>query len=268
VQWTRLPGGDTPSAFCDRVKTLIMVGPKPEARPQRPASGSAGGNSAPPRLWIAPVLVGLAVIVALGFWQPWRRGATTPLPTPVSVVSEADQLIARAQAQIGKTDSTVDDAAVAEDLCRHAVELAPDSPRAWAERAYVQSYYIQRTWDSSEKRLQDTQTFANRALALDPNESEAMLALSTVLLRQGSFPQAETMLRQALALQPGDARIWRRITIVRCCSLNIMPVPATPRTQWSISENASTSARITPIGPWRTTPGGISCADSPSLTPC
>jgi Flp pilus assembly protein TadD len=94
------------------------------------------------------------------------------------------------------------------------VELAPNSANAWALRAYVQSYYILRTWDGSPKRRLDVQTYANRALALDPNQPEAMLALSMVLDAQGALPSAEAMLQRAIAVNPDDSRLWRRLARV------------------------------------------------------
>jgi tetratricopeptide (TPR) repeat protein len=125
--------------------------------------------------------------------------------------SEAAQLAARALALIVKVGFTRDDLAPAEDFARRATEKEPDSAAAWGVRAGVQAAWIFRNWDSSEKRRQDTQTFANHALALDPNEPEALLALGHVLRRQGAFEQAEALLRRAIAANPNHVRLARAL---------------------------------------------------------
>jgi tetratricopeptide (TPR) repeat protein len=213
VQWSRLPQGVTTPAFCDRTKTLL-AGPAPEAPSHGATRTGSNIRVASPLarrpLWLWAMLAGLVVVAAVGLWRSWHHAEGGNLPG-AKPATQAEELLARARAQVSSPNTSADNAAVGEDLCRQAVELAPDSAQAWAERAYIQSYYIVRTWDSSEKRLLDTQTYANRALALDPNESEAMLALSAVLSMQGANPASEALLRKALKLNPDDSRIWRRL---------------------------------------------------------
>ncbi len=126
-------------------------------------------------------------------------------------LSEGAQLAARALALIVKVGFTRDDLAPAEDFARRATDREPDSATAWGVRAGVQSAWLFRGWDTSEKRLQDTQTFANHALALDPKEPEALLALGHVLRTQGAFDQAEAHLRRALAANPTHIRLARAL---------------------------------------------------------
>ena len=71
VQWTRLPGGETPTAFCGRVKVLL-VGAGPPAEPQ------ASAKSAPPVVprrssnrWMILAVVCVFVVGVLG-WRAWR----------------------------------------------------------------------------------------------------------------------------------------------------------------------------------------------------
>jgi TolB-like protein/tetratricopeptide (TPR) repeat protein len=68
VQWTRLPGGDTPPAFVERIKRLLS----PELSPMSAVSGSAPGLREPVRSWRSkPVLlatVALVVLVALAYF--------------------------------------------------------------------------------------------------------------------------------------------------------------------------------------------------------
>ncbi len=127
------------------------------------------------------------------------------------LLSEGAQLAARALALIVKVGFTRDDLAPAEDLARRATEKDPDSAAAWGVRAGIQSAWLFRNWDMSEKRKQDTQAFANRALALDPNEPEALLALGHLLRTQGAFDQAEAHLRRATTNNPNHIRLARAL---------------------------------------------------------
>ena len=133
-----------------------------------------------------------------------EKTAATPL-------SEGAQLAVRALALITKVGFTRDDLAPAEDFARRATEKEPDSAAAWGVRAGVQSAWLFRGWDNSEKRRQDTQSLANHALALDPNEPEALLALGHVLRSQGAFDQAVAHLRRAGAANPDHVRLIRAL---------------------------------------------------------
>jgi TolB-like protein/Flp pilus assembly protein TadD len=84
VQWTRLPGGETPPAFVERIKRLLS----PELSPLRAVSGAttairepvrASRRSKPVLLAIVAVVVfaALAVFVADKFWIPRQL---TPAP--------------------------------------------------------------------------------------------------------------------------------------------------------------------------------------------
>ena len=121
------------------------------------------------------------------------------------------QLAARALVLYTKVGFTPDDLGPAEDFARRATEKEPDSAAAWGVRAGVQAAWIFRNWDRSEKRRQDAQAFANRALALDPNEPEALLAIGHVLRTQGATEQAVAHLRRALAAHPDHIRLARAL---------------------------------------------------------
>ena len=136
--------------------------------------------------------------------EPAEKSDARPL-------SEGAQLSARALALITKVGFTRDDLAPAEDLARRATEKEPDSAAAWGVRAGVQSAWIFRNWDRSEKRRQDVQAFANHALALNPDEPEALLALGHLLRAQGVFEQAEEHLRRAVAANPDHVRLARAL---------------------------------------------------------
>ena len=238
VQWTRLNVRDTPATLAERVARLLVgelmevAGRDRRTPPNSDAAKQAGfGDPALQRearrhrpAWLRYAWSGVGIVIALGYglrplWQSARDSESKP-PSPPTVapaapaLSGARQLAAKAKALYEKVGFTRDDLAVAEDMSRRATELEPDSAAVWGVRGGVQSSYIFRNWDVSEKRRQDTQTFANRALALNPDEPEAMLALSRVLSRQGANDQAEVLLRRTLALAPDDNRVRRALGIV------------------------------------------------------
>ncbi|MSU67826.1 MAG: toll/interleukin-1 receptor domain-containing protein [Opitutaceae bacterium] len=131
-------------------------------------------------------------------------------PAPLS---EGAQLTARALALFTKTGFTRDDLGPAEDFARRATEKEPANAAAWGVRAGVQAAWILRNWDGSEKRRQETQSLANRALALDANEPEALLALTQVLRAQGASAQVEAHLRRSIAANPNHVRLARSLGI-------------------------------------------------------
>ncbi len=70
VQWTRLPGGETPAVFCDRVRVLLGG-----ASAAKPHSASGLAPIARPKQtshrWMVVVAVGVLALV-VGRWQAWR----------------------------------------------------------------------------------------------------------------------------------------------------------------------------------------------------
>jgi TolB-like protein len=80
VQWTRLPGGETPPAFCARVKKLLggEGAPVSDRRSEAAEKSTNPGQrpvlptNQPSRPWLAPAILGAAAVAALALWQPWR----------------------------------------------------------------------------------------------------------------------------------------------------------------------------------------------------
>ena len=126
-------------------------------------------------------------------------------------LTEAGKLAARAVALYSKLSYTREDLATAEDLARKATELEPDSAAAWGARAGVQATYLYRNWNFSEKRRQDTQAHASRALGLNAEEPEALIALGHLLRQQGMNGQAAAHFRRALAAEPANIRAARAL---------------------------------------------------------
>ncbi|MEO6002908.1 MAG: TIR domain-containing protein [Opitutus sp.] len=134
-----------------------------------------------------------------------------PKKITAAPLSEGAQLAAKAMALYTKVGFTRDDLAPAEDFARRATDKEPDNAGAWGVRAGVQAAWLMRGWDGSEKRLQETQQLANRALALDPQEPEAILALGQGLRLQGAYEQAIAQLRRGVAAHPDHIRLARAL---------------------------------------------------------
>jgi len=92
VQWTRLPGGETPAAFVERIKRLLS----PELSPLSAVSGAAPGIRQPVRASrrskpvllaiVAVILAALAFFVADKFWISKHVAASTAFnPPPHSI---------------------------------------------------------------------------------------------------------------------------------------------------------------------------------------
>jgi TolB-like protein len=92
VQWTRLPGGETPAAFVERIKRLLS----PELSPMSAVSGAASAIGEPMRASrrsmpvllaiVAVVLATLAYFVADKFWISKHLAASTAFnPPPHSI---------------------------------------------------------------------------------------------------------------------------------------------------------------------------------------
>jgi Tfp pilus assembly protein PilF len=102
------------------------------------------------------------------------------------------------------------DAAAAQQTLRRALALDPQFATAWAELAH--SYTAEFGWHDGidhASACAQAHEAADRALALAPALADAHRAKAIVLTEcQGSPAAAEAELKQALALDPGDAAVW------------------------------------------------------------
>jgi len=239
VQWTRLRNGDVPpevkarflKLWSHRIGALkseaddvgrgrrtppseFSIAPTAESgEPGHHPSRTHRSPAAKISAFVAVAIIGVAVFV---WWQRSREAAPAAGPNAMASAkqpasgSEVEQLVTRAYAFFEKRmNYTRADLAAADTLTRKATDLAAESGAAWAARAYVQAAHVWRGWDRSEKRLQDTEAFANRALAFDPTQAKAMLALAELHNAQRAFAQAEAVVRRAIVLQPDDSHLHR-----------------------------------------------------------
>jgi TolB-like protein len=97
IHWTRLPGGETPAAFVERVRRLVAPEPSRETTVSPAVSGASVAPSAKERLTARPpskrvlqAIAAVAVIGALAFFaidKFWAR--KEPPPTPPAVPASA-----------------------------------------------------------------------------------------------------------------------------------------------------------------------------------
>jgi TolB-like protein/Tfp pilus assembly protein PilF len=95
VQWTRLPAGEAPPGFAERVRSLLdpaVPASRADARtpaPPRPAAAVRAGRSG---RWYAGVALGVIVVAALAALRPWHLlAARQDAPRQDPSVSEAPQ---------------------------------------------------------------------------------------------------------------------------------------------------------------------------------
>ncbi|AOS43661.1 cellulose synthase subunit BcsC [Lacunisphaera limnophila] len=117
-------------------------------------------------------------------------------------------------------ESIPDDLALAEQLVKPILERSPADLEAVTVMARVQSQFMRRGFDRSDERSAQARLYGERALQLDPNEPEAMLAVATYLFaRATNVTRAERLLRQAMERDPGNPRHGRMLADL----LNVQP---------------------------------------------
>jgi TolB-like protein/Tfp pilus assembly protein PilF len=90
VQWTRLPGGETPPAFVERIRTLLSDKPPIQEHPR--AVGSAGSRPAPAphgltrrAALVRSAVVAAVVLLALGYLVVRYNGGKPGAPSAASI---------------------------------------------------------------------------------------------------------------------------------------------------------------------------------------
>ncbi len=190
------------------------------------------------RLALLAGLLALTVVVALiRFWpkapKPAAVAAAPLVPTPVVVapapagnaaqkegrprlppvarLTEARQLSAKAALLWEKwDDATTADWALADDLCKRAVELDPSDGEAWAVYAQVASGEFEFYHTPGADDL--ARTRAERAVRLQPTSKTARLALANAYrTNAATLPESERMLRELLTSAPKDKRVLRTL---------------------------------------------------------
>jgi adenylate cyclase len=88
AQWTRLPGGMTTPAFCERIANLLAGG-EPARRPRGPAPAMVTAPARRSFRWPAVAAAAVLIVAAIG-WQAWRQLQSRKIATaPPSAVAAA-----------------------------------------------------------------------------------------------------------------------------------------------------------------------------------
>ena len=226
VQWTRLPGGETPAKFSQRVKKLLS-GDAPQLETERPRSVERGEGAAPPArqrsAWPRLALGALAFLVLGGslFFalRPHRRPAerakllanATPVAAPLS---DARRLADQARALLLKPGGAGTKFDTATLLCDRALNLDPAEAEVWAVASQVDSRTWYHNFDRSERRAENARSKAAKALNLAPNSFEARLAQATYLVLVAGLPMAEQAAPTLRTLHAENSREFRVLSVL------------------------------------------------------
>jgi serine/threonine protein kinase/tetratricopeptide (TPR) repeat protein len=92
-----------------------------------------------------------------------------------------------------------------------ALDHDPEFAAALAGLAFVESD-MYRTFDSSEERLERAESYAQRAVELEPTLPEASHALAMVAGNRYDYHRAAELLRQTVRLAPKEPRFWDNLS--------------------------------------------------------
>jgi DNA-binding winged helix-turn-helix (wHTH) protein/tetratricopeptide (TPR) repeat protein len=202
--------GDASDAF--KLETITKVGYKLVAaplaavpgHPSQPSTEASGGTTRPQgfrvdrRLLLASAAVGVAAAGGLAIWRLTQATPAGP--------SRADELYQRA-VEVGATDNPAE-MAQSISFLREAVELSPGHADAWA--ALALAYVFSFTTNPPEKHAalaERARDAANRALELDRDNADALMALAMLLPIYQRWAEAEKNLRDVAARRPKFAPI-------------------------------------------------------------
>jgi DNA-binding winged helix-turn-helix (wHTH) protein/tetratricopeptide (TPR) repeat protein len=164
---------------------------------QGDATHPGPATASPPRAIPRRTLIaaGVAAIAGAGGAVIWR------LTQPAGPPDRAVELYRRA-IEIGPTDEAKDTAQSISFL-REAVDLSPDYAEAWAALALAYSYSFATTPPEKHALLADrARDAANRALAIQPGNADALAALTLLLTPYQHWQETEAAYREALARKP------------------------------------------------------------------
>jgi tetratricopeptide (TPR) repeat protein len=150
----------------------------------------------------------------------------------------------RAIALIDGLEAIRDDFVLAEQITTRELDLNPADPDAVTVMARIQSQYLLRGFDRRDARAALAGQYSERAVQLAPDEPEALFALANYLGARGvDRARAETLIKKACVLDPGQPRYWRVATLntndsVAALALaeeNVRRFPADPLTRYDLS---------------------------------
>ena len=220
VQWTKLPGGETPPAFCARVKQLLDGGPSSRE------AGMGGRETAsqelgPPRgnrpskwWWALPIFgVTMAMVLVL------KEGGKKPSPGPIAPIPVAEtpaaKTVTRVTAMLDAIDVSRAELDLASNLLEQAVKADPANARLFAAWALVDCRYLAEYYDQSPARYDAARRHVAQAASLDGANPEVRLtrAITMQQVNQDNATKAEalTLLDALRSELPNDPRVYAQL---------------------------------------------------------
>ncbi len=224
-QWTRVTDDASVRQFAERIAKLVS-GASLEGNAQSageklsPAIAQSTDVAKPVQPKRRRVLqltyLGAGLVAAGGFtglaiWQPWKKTTDAAKAGTATL----DPTLKRAIDIIESTNTIMSDVTLAEDLVKGVLDQRPTDVDATIAMARIHTYLLLRGWDRSEERFANGKRFSERALALAPNNPDALGAMVTYLyMRRVDLPLAAKLARDALALAPDNPYHYRMLTNV------------------------------------------------------
>jgi tetratricopeptide (TPR) repeat protein len=239
VQWTRLKLEETATEIAARVAKLLAGGQETGDRGQWTGRKERDrGRKAEPReesgfekwWWLIFPIMGMAVPIIGVLKRPAKSerhppaAAIAPAQTDAAAPQTAGTLtrdwpkdpeLKRVMEIINGFEAIAEDYALAEDMARAVVEKKPFDPEAATVLARVHSQFLLRGFDRSDERYAQGRRQAERALALAPDEPEALYSLAVCIFsRRVEFDRVEQLLRRASELAPAESNYPRYLAFV------------------------------------------------------
>ncbi len=228
VQWTKLPGGETPPAFVARVQKLLAGDgagvADPGGLPRHDQPGSATPTTAKLPKWLRPILASAALVIIALAVTLFKQRDHAPSPSPAAPapapavaaapVSPARELVAKAYVLLRGMDATREDFALAEEYCQRAMKLDPDDGEVWAAYSQLHAAFGYRGWDSSAERREQSRLTAERAIRLLPHSVNARLAQAGAWAAFGvNRDEREKLLREIVREEPDNQGALRFLAV-------------------------------------------------------
>jgi serine/threonine protein kinase/Tfp pilus assembly protein PilF len=189
---------DVPAPLVDVVMRLLEKAPKARFQSAREVTVALHA--------LDTLAAGAAFVASV---QPGKRGSTAPLESPDVTPTASPDVKAEEKYLLGRVAvrrPTPEDLRNAERYFKEAIALDPDYADAWAGLASAYKRMPITGAAPARSAFEQARAAADRALALDPNNAEAISAQGTIAFwYDWDYERAGTLLRRALRLQPDHA---------------------------------------------------------------
>ena len=174
-----------------RIGFRLDRGSGPERGPDPPANGRKA-NVTTRRAAMAATVGGLAIAASAPLWLRWESDA-----------APAGTLVEKGRRAL--YNGFPDSGPVASAFLSRAVTGAPRDAEAWGLLAYAYREIAEGAEpEQVSTAIQASKEAAQRALAIDPRQGDALAALATLKPYFGEFAEGEDRLREVLAVAPDN----------------------------------------------------------------